>query len=439
MLTFLSNMQLISKLKQKAKKNKESLVYLFPILTTIFTILRMLIILRFGGAEALGLFGLLLSFITLLTMLVQIGSNQVVIVELIHLNLDERLRIFSTIFCLAVSYIFIVGLLLIVFGSYFTQINSVFENGNWKAIVFVTLIVTLVQLIFDLKSLVENRLILFYSSITINTLISLISSYIILITFDYSHLIFIPLVSGIFTIAYYSFWHKTYIYKKTSLKDFVENIRMVYKLVNKSWQINLIPINSALFDFFIKSIFASYSSLAVLGYYQTIISMEAMTGNIFLGTFYRKVLLTFSNLRSCNKYSLNIIIRNTLFLSIIPICGMIFYYIFSKHFPSLKSVEIILLPLLVVSIFRIPSNIWGAFGQILIAFGEHLIVTKIEIISKIFSTTIVVIFLICSPTTNVWSYPFSIVILSIVFVPLLLWISNNKILKNTNEYNYNSF
>lgn len=397
-------------------------LFIFPVITAIAILFRMILIIKIGGVELFGLLGYIISIITICTIIIQFYSNQVIIVKLINSDVANKHQFLYTIFFLGIIVTLIWTIIIICFGQYFSLLNSLIEYSIWSKGVILAIFLSFLVSIFDLLSLSNEKIYLYYSSISFGTLCSLIFSYIILKNFNHDYIIFIPALTSFSTLIYYLTTIRVKHNVLSHLVNYLQIPKYLFfkKLLINSWHINIIPLNSSIFDYILRSAFLKLSGATTLGYFQTIVSIESMTGNIFLGTYYKKELIRFSTNIKAELSDIKRSILGSIFISLIPTFGFLLLIVINNVIKINIGLFEVVTPLIILSIIKISWNTWGVIGQILITRQNHRFVTLIEILIKILTTGIAIIFLLFS-NIEIWSYVVSAGVVSI----FLLYINHN--------------
>ncbi|MCZ8230042.1 hypothetical protein [Flavobacterium sp.] len=402
-------------------------LYFFQFINASSVVIRTFLILYFGSSSSLGIYSLCVSSILLFSFIPQlIVNNQGLQFELMKMNLidqEEILKAFGVI-------MFIVNFSLLLFFYFFENLVQI-DNINQNLVllsIFGACFVSIIISIFDFKAISNNKLGILYLTNATNSFSSVLFAFVVLFFFKKEKIIFLPLLSTIFPLLIYLFYYRFnlrfilfFYFKKTYLKK-------AFSLLRSTWIISLVPIVNNLIDYLLKFAISKISGFSILGYFQTIVSIESLTGNILLGPLNRKILFSYST-KSTNEYSTSVIVKKCIILSCIPIFFLVslypvnYFYLIPNKYYSILSLMIYILSI------RIIWNFWGAIGQILVSRRRYNFVSFVEISNKFLIASIFIIFLNFSDF-GIWSYLISLCLTACFLISVLYYIKSNNLINN---------
>lgn len=398
-------------------------LYFFQIINAGSVVIRTFLILYVGSTYSLGIYSLCASSIVLFSFIPQlIINNQGLQFELMKMTLidqEEVLKAFGVImivvnFCLLVFFYFFDNLI---------QINHI-NNNLILLSIFGTCFISLIISIFDFKSITNNRLGILYFTNAANSFSSALLAFVVLNFFRSEQIIFLPLFSAILPLVIYLYYYRYNL--KFILFFYFKRVYLQksFLLLKNTWIISLVPTVNNLIDYLLKFAISKIAGFSILGYFQTISSIESLTGNILLGPLNRKILFSYS-MQSENKDSIPIIVKKCLVLSVIPIMCLIclypvnyFYSIPDKYY-SILSILIFILSV------RVIWNVWGGLGQILVSRRKYNFVSFVEISNKFLIASLFILFLYFTDL-GVWSYLISLCVTALFLISVLYYVKNNN-------------
>jgi O-antigen/teichoic acid export membrane protein len=281
--------------------------------------------------------------------------------------------------------------------------------------------------VFDLHAIIHNKLNILYLSGAINAVSGVLATTFILYSESKENIIFIPLLGSLGSLFLYLFVNIRHLPDFKTLLPNKHSFREVFDLLKESWIISTIPVCSNVIDYFLRLIISRIAGFSVLGIFQTVTSIEGLTGNVLLGPLNRKILFSHMNVNS--KYTISSIIKKSFLLSLIPIMGFILLII-SDHFFRFISIKYynIINVVVFVLIFRIIWNIWGSVGQVLISLNKFKLVSFVEIGNKILVSLLFIIFLFYY-NCGIWAYLYALILVSILML-FIQYVVTRKYLLN---------
>jgi len=383
--------------------NKIIYSYVFQGLTALFIVIRLGYLVLSDNSNYLGFYSLLISFLLFGSFFSQLIVNnpqiQKVIIEN-KMNINFLLPITLIINIILFNIFFLISSF-----SYDIYLN-----------LLISIVVISIYYVVDLIAIVNNNLNLMYRNLFIQNIITTI-----LIVFlaynkiDITSLSYIPICSFILPVLFSKEAYKILFFPKIS---FIKT----FKLIKENYQLSLVPPVNLALDYFLKLFISSKFGIQFLGDFQTIQSIESLTGNILLGPYYKSLLL---NTIKKKLVALGNIILNVTIITLIPIIGL--FIIIYLDLSFLDKLNELFFVVILVLISKYIINIWGAISQVLIAKGNHIFITKVEIFNKVF-LFISFITLSIFISENLKIYPYSFFITSLVL--LLIIIFNIKNLKS---------
>ena len=356
------------------------------------TVLRYFIIMEVLGAGALGQYSISLSALMFLTMVGQFINNQAMQVALIKAEVAYKLTVYSAILAMFILYIVIVYIFWFCFSDLIQSYFSLVESRLVFEVILFSIPFTLINSLFELRFIAASRLSTYYYSLALSSLASLLFVLLVININNYALVVWLPLVSAGASFIYYivaSFRDVSKIFLNIRVVDFERAL----KLLKSTWYMNLIPFVNLSADFIVKLAFIGSVGQASLGYYQLLVSVEAMIGNVILGPFFKKLMVKYSSTKSLISKSLDGDIVNVMLLALLPILGLFFVYLVNNYIKfEFESLELII-PLIVISLIRVLWSIWGGVAQALLAVERSKYVTIIEIGSRVLVALLLVFLL----------------------------------------------
>lgn len=394
-------------------------LFIYQIITAGCNVARILIILSLGGTANLGLYSIIVSTITLTTILIQIYNNQGIQVKLIESDTSYRQRIINTLFIIGLFVSSICFLLVLILGKYFSLLNDVSKLSYWGTALTLAIPLAFISSNYDVKSISEAKIGMYYSSTTANAIVGGISSYLLLRFGFTNYIVFVPAISSLGGLVYYFVFYKFYF--NQSLIDFSAgfDLKGVKKLIYDTWQINLIPLTTVTLDFIVRTILLDISGLVLLGYYQTVLSVESMTGNIFQAPYFSKILLSYTIDGGKNAYTLKKTIVGALIISTLPVFGLMVIKYLNDEIRLTNKLDFVFAPLIIIMTARIVWCVWGSLGQILISKKYFKFVSLVEVLNKtLVAGLLIVIMLIFN--CGLWAYAYSVIAVAIMLLLLTI-------------------
>ncbi len=346
--------------------------------SAFFILLRMLVIIKLGGVGSFGIFSVIATIITFLTIPCQFLNNQRIQVVLVKLGQVERRSMLNAGFVVSILLSSIASLLVFTLGPLYKELNNFCDFRLWSCAVASAVIFSFFSNCCELKALSESRLVLYYVIIAISSFFGFASS-LILLNMDVKYVVFIP--SFYFAASSLSYIIYNLVFLKDTFWDFESkaNYRTLLLYVKESWSLSIIPFYNTLLDFSVRTLALSWIGALGLGYFQTIVSVEAMIGNIFLSGFYKKTLINTTNGVAFNFKN---VFKAVLVFTTIPVLGILLLNAGNLLFHFKHAIFDVVVPLILVCLLRFPWNIWGAIGQALIVYGRYRLVSRVEVLTK---------------------------------------------------------
>ena len=402
------------------------LISLVQMLNAFLIILRMLVIIKFGGVDTLGVFSLIASMITIISIPAYFINNQKIHSNLIKEKKNQRDVLLKTALVVLLITSLICSLLVFCFGIFYTELNKLVKYHIWTSGVASAVLFYFIIAIFELQKITAGKFLECY----VATLTGSISSLIFYIYFSDS----IVSIAYISSVAYITSYITHCIFNVLEYKRLLPFSRQpivfsaLFKLIISSWSLGLIPLINSALDFVTRILGLIYIGPTQLGYYQIVVSIEALVGNIFLGPYYRSILYEYTRSPSFSILILRCktLIKYIVILSLLQIA--IFWGVKSLGF--IHKILELMLPIFLAIILRMPSYIWGIFGQALIVDGKHNYVTLVEVISKIITSTFLIL-LFKINQDGATSYVYSILINSILMLVIVFRVRQHYLVKNS--------
>lgn len=402
-------------------------VYFIQIATVIFIAARMMIILTLGSAADFGLLSIVVALITLLTIPVQFCNNQGVQVALLNDTDVGRQVVVNTIVKFGLVFSVLVLLLVVLLGKYYSSLNDICDFSTWGVAVVLAVFVTFMSSAYDVKSLSKGYLKLYYSALSVNALAGCISSCMILIFGNGSLIVFVPFISSSVGLVFYFIASNRLYHEQLIGLNFDCNFNLLYKLFRETWSLNFIPLFNSIADFLVRSVALVSIGAGGVGHYQTIVSIESMLGNLFLGTYYKRLMLANYKKISFSAADLRKIAKDTLLFSLFSIVGIVLLYCLNGYFNFKHEIFKILAPLLFVCIFRSAWYVWGAVGQLLIIRGFVHFVSIVEVLTKTMVSLLLILILLYSDS-RLYAYVYSLAITSIALIYIVSYSAKRALL-----------
>jgi hypothetical protein len=393
-------------------------IYFAQIISSGSSVLRIFLILSFFGLEALGLYSLFFTIITLLSLPGQILNNQAFQIFFI-----KKYRQFIKVIIPPISIIFFSWVLFILFtlsmiSLFYTPIVS-FDQKGWVILLFISTVFSLLTHALDLLNIVKGSLVNYYVGLAVYNI-----SNIILILFFYfilnkDYILFLPAISSGMVLFYYWVVSRSdfnLIFSRDNVTREVnfKSVSFLLRVLKKTWYINSIPFVTALLDFGVKSTLAIFSSVSTVGAYQIILSVEAMIGNLFLGPFYKNIILKFALKQyiATREFVIYLVGRSIL-LTLIPILGILVLGYMNYLFEYKTEFSEVFLILLSISFVRVLWSIWGVFSHILLTQGRTFLISNFEIFSR-FSLSFFFVIGLIFIDNSLWLYVYSSIAVGII-------------------------
>lgn len=362
-------------------------IYLAQIISSILSVVRLFLILSFFGVDSLGIYSLFFAAVTFLSLPGQILNNQAFQILFIQKYRLLRNVVISSSLIAFMYWMMFVTFILCIVSLFFSNIVD-FEQGGWESLLFISVVSVLLVHVFDLLSIVKGRLENYYIGLAINSISNIVLILILYFVLHDDSLLFLPFISSMIVLLYYAFTCKDdffQVFKRRNRRKShkFRGVFFLLGLLKRTWYINTLPFVTTLLDFGIKFILASLSSVTVVGFYQIIISVESVIGNVFLGPFYRHIIYKFA----LKQYEItrSIIIRlaaKSVLLTLIPAFGLLMLGYINYIFEYNSDFTQVFWILFSVSLVRVLWSVWGVFAQVLLSQGHVLLITHYEIWSR---------------------------------------------------------
>lgn len=388
-------------------------IYILQIINALFTISRTFLILYLGSTYLMGVYSLVLSSILLLSFVSQIiTSNQGIQFKLMNLNSKDQNVILYTLGILMFFLVVLIFLVLISFPTLF-HIGSINLKYSTFSILGACIALILVS-VFDLHAIINNKLYILYLSGAVNAISGVLAAFLILNSEFKENIIFIPLFGSLGSIVLYFLVNARHLKEIKNSLPSQSSFRDVYTILKESWIISSIPVCSNIIDYILRLTISRVAGFSILGIFQTVTSIEGLTGNVLLGPLNRKILYSYKNTNG--KYTIPSIIKKSFSLSLVPIFGfllLIFLNDFCKFIPNkyLIIVNVVVLVLIVRTIW----NVWGSIGQVLISLNKFKLVSIVEIGNK-FLVALLFIFILLFFKSDIWAYLYALITVSLIML-----------------------
>lgn len=341
--------------------NKIVLSYLFQILSAILIVIRLLFLTLTDNLDYLGFYSLMISFLLLSSFFSQFVVNNSQIQKIIiQKNIDIK-------YFLPITLI----INLIIF-------NLIFIFSSFSLELYIKLFLCIVSIsiyfIVDLLAIVKDNLNLLFRNVFFQNIISTIT--IIFISYnkiDIISLSYVPIFAFILPVIF-----SKEIYNHLEFKNILKGFKDIIQLFKGNIHLSIVPPINLAVDYILKYFISARFGIHFLGDFQTIQSMESLTGNVLLGPYYKSLFL--DSIKTKFK-RLRTIVTEVFIITIVPIVFLII--IKSFDFIFLDKLNRIFGIIILVLSAKFIFNVWGAICQILIAKGNHILITKIEILNKL--------------------------------------------------------
>jgi len=388
-------------------------IYILQIINALFTILRTFLILFLGSTYLMGVYSLVISSILIFSFFSQIiTSNQGIQFKLMSLDSEGKNKMLFTLCSLMIFSVLLIFIILIFFPNLF-HLGTINLKYSIFSIFGACIVLVLVS-VFDLHAIIHNKLNILYLSGAVNAVCGVFATTFILYSESKENIIFIPLLGSLGSLFLYLFVNIRHLPDRNTLLPNKNSFREVFDLLKESWIISTIPVCSNVIDYFLRLTISRIAGFSVLGIFQTVTSIEGLTGNVLLGPLNRKIL--FSHMNVNYKYTISSIIKKSFLLSLIPIMGFILVIISDHFFRFISNKYYNIINVVVfVLIFRIIWNIWGSVGQVLISLNKFKLVSFVEIGNKFLVSLLFIIFLFYF-NCGIWAYLYALIVVSIMML-----------------------
>jgi len=388
-------------------------IYILQIINALFTILRTFLILFLGSTYLMGVYSLVISSILIFSFFSQIiTSNQGIQFKLMSLDSEGKNKMLFTLCSLMIFSVLLIFIILIFFPNLF-HLGTINLKYSIFSIFGACIVLVLVS-VFDLHAIIHNKLNILYLSGAVNAVCGVFATTFILYSESKENIIFIPLLGSLGSLFLYLFVNIRHLPDRNTLLPNKNSFREVFDLLKESWIISTIPVCSNVVDYFLRLTISRIAGFSVLGIFQTVTSIEGLTGNVLLGPLNRKILFSHMNVNS--KYTISSIIKKSFLLSLIPIMGFILLIISDHFFRFISNKYYNIINVVVfVLIFRIIWNIWGSVGQVLISLNKFKLVSFVEIGNKFLVSLLFIIFLFYF-NCGIWAYLYALIVVSIMML-----------------------
>jgi O-antigen/teichoic acid export membrane protein len=361
----------------------------------------------------MGVYSLVISSILIFSFFSQIiTSNQGIQFKLMSLDSEGKNKMLFTLCSLMIFSVLLIFIILIFFPNLF-HLGTINLKYSIFSIFGACIVLVLVS-VFDLHAIIHNKLNILYLSGAVNAVCGVFATTFILYSESKENIIFIPLLGSLGSLFLYLFVNIRHLPDRNTLLPNKNSFREVFDLLKESWIISTIPVCSNVVDYFLRLTISRIAGFSVLGIFQTVTSIEGLTGNVLLGPLNRKILFSHMNVNS--KYTISSIIKKSFLLSLIPIMGFILLIISDHFFRFISNKYYNIINVVVfVLIFRIIWNIWGSVGQVLISLNKFKLVSFVEIGNKFLVSLLFIIFLFYF-NCGIWAYLYALIVVSIMML-----------------------
>jgi O-antigen/teichoic acid export membrane protein len=361
----------------------------------------------------MGVYSLVISSILIFSFFSQIiTSNQGIQFKLMSLDSEGKNKMLFTLCSLMIFSVLLIFIILIFFPNLF-HLGTINLKYSIFSIFGACIVLVLVS-VFDLHAIIHNKLNILYLSGAVNAVCGVFATTFILYSESKENIIFIPLLGSLGSLFLYLFVNIRHLPDRNTLLPNKNSFREVFDLLKESWIISTIPVCSNVIDYFLRLTISRIAGFSVLGIFQTVTSIEGLTGNVLLGPLNRKIL--FSHMNVNYKYTISSIIKKSFLLSLIPIMGFILVIISDHFFRFISNKYYNIINVVVfVLIFRIIWNIWGSVGQVLISLNKFKLVSFVEIGNKFLVSLLFIIFLFYF-NCGIWAYLYALIVVSIMML-----------------------